>query len=1021
MSRPFRASSPVAVVLIACLLFGVVRVASAAPPNADFTEGADVPAGWRLEGGQGRWVDRQFLEVTGDGKGSAHWRCDGVRFEPGKLYRFEFRARGSITGGCVISGPSFANRDFHQLSDDWKWYGFVFRAPDNVDGAILRIGQWEATGAVQFDAVRLTPAVAVPTQYDDLVPGTGESIRGGRYLFQGLFGGEGSNDHRPLTSATASFNSDRWCFGDGSQVTYRFQLPRHKLTAAQVSFEVNYRTHGTCDAEVSTDGRQWRTVATRQETGSAEATLPAEMFPAEAVWLRLRAASPSNFQVNRIQFEGTLDGPARDLVGETAYASLTGASPDLAFRRITLRQPSGASTGGPGGRRLALTVANTGKEPTRLRLTRKGSAAGAASAAGSIPVGEGELAPGKEASAEFSLPGDAPGLHRFAIEVAGETPSGQAASIGAELAYTIADFYRSDYGELLGPADGLGAVWWCDATRKVPRARPVPQTSSPAARLSAARNDREAVQMVVRAGEKPLTRLTATAGPLTGPDGATILAENIQVLRVYYHYVEHPTDSTGARDYWPDALPPLDEPLDVPAGENQPLWVSVSVPKDAKPGDYSGTIELKAEGWSAAAPLRLHVWNFALPDRNHLDTAFGLSPGEIFRYQKLKTDADKRRVLDLYFQSFADHRISPYDPAPLDPIRVKFLPEADPPRAEVDFSAFDPAMTQAVEKYRFTNFMLPLQGMGGGTFHERWEPKIGDFGESTPQYQAMFSSYLKQIEGHLREKGWLEMAYTYWFDEPDPKDYQFVRGGMERIKRHAPGLKNMLTEEPVEALAGPIDIWCPVSFNYDHPAAERRRAHGEQFWWYVCCGPKAPYCTLFIDHPATELRVWLWQTWQRKIRGILVWSSNYWTSSAAYPDAPQDPYQDPMGYVSGYSTPRGVKRFWGNGDGRFLYPPLAAASPATSGPEPVVQGPVSSIRWEMLREGIEDYEYLYLLRELLDRRRADLSADRVKQCEALLIVPEAITSSMTRFATDPAAIYAHRAAVAAAIEELVRP
>ena len=50
---------------------------------------------------------------------------------------------------------------------------------------------------------------------------------------------------------------------------------------------------------------------------------------------------------------------------------------------------------------------------------------------------------------------------------------------------------------------------------------------------------------------------------------------------------------------------------------------------------------------------------------------------------------------------------------------------------------------------------------------------------------------------------------------------------------------------------------------------------------------------------------------------------------------------------------------WGNGDGRFIYPPEAAAdaNPAN----PVLDGPVDSIRWEMLRDGIEDYEYFVIL------------------------------------------------------------
>jgi hypothetical protein len=421
----------------------------------------------------------------------------------------------------------------------------------------------------------------------------------------------------------------------------------------------------------------------------------------------------------------------------------------------------------------------------------------------------------------------------------------------------VPDYYRADYGKLLGDRGARVGLWWCEATHKIAPQRALPQETAAAAELSAAKNDREAVQIVVRPTET-LKGLTATAGPLTGPGGATIPAERIEVLRVVYHFVHHPTDATGVSDWWPDALPPLTKPIDVPAGKNQPLWVLVHVPRDAKAGDYTGQLSLKAEGWSAAVPIKLHVWSFALPERNHLETAFGLSPATIFQYHQVKSEADKRRVWEMYLKCFAEHRISPYDPVPLDPIGVKFLPEADPPRAEVDFTRFDPAMARALEQYHFSNFQLHVQGMGGGTFHSRVEPKIGEYGEQTPQYQAMFASCVKQLESHLRQQGWLRMAYIYWFDEPEPKDYAFVKAGMERIKKYAPGLPTMLTEEPGDALAGPIDIWCPITPNYNRAEAEKRRAKGERLWWYVCTGPKAPYCTLFIDHPATELRLkWL--------------------------------------------------------------------------------------------------------------------------------------------------------------------
>ena len=71
----------------------------------------------------------------------------------------------------------------------------------------------------------------------------------------------------------------------------------------------------------------------------------------------------------------------------------------------------------------------------------------------------------------------------------------------------------------------------------------------------------------------------------------------------------------------------------------------------------------------------------------------------------------------------------------------------------------------------------------------------------------------------------------------------------------------------------------------------------------------------------------------------------------------------------------------------------------------------------MLREGIEDYEMLYLLRDLIRQRREQLSPQRVAELEKLLEVPADITENKIRFTTDSAPIYRHRAAVAEAIEQ----
>jgi hypothetical protein len=123
-----------------------------------------------------------------------------------------------------------------------------------------------------------------------------------------------------------------------------------------------------------------------------------------------------------------------------------------------------------------------------------------------------------------------------------------------------------------------------------------------------------------------------------------------------------------------------------------------------------------------------------------------------------------------------------------------------------------------------------------------------------------------------------------------------------------------------------------------------------------------------------------------------------------------------MGWVSGYGVGKGQRQPWGNGDGRFIYPPEAAADAHPT--QPVLEGPVDSIRWEMLRDGIEDYEYLAILRGLLQKHKARLLEDRLKQYAELLEVPKTVTADMTTFTTDPAVIENRRHQVAKAIEEL---
>jgi hypothetical protein len=353
-----------------------------------------------------------------------------------------------------------------------------------------------------------------------------------------------------------------------------------------------------------------------------------------------------------------------------------------------------------------------------------------------------------------------------------------------------------------------------------------------------------------------------------------------------------------------------------------------------------------------------------------------------------------------------DGAFEPFDAAAAEPV--------------FDWTRWDAAMEKAFAEYGFNTFQMNVAGLGGGTFHARHEPEFMGYPEHSPEYDILLGKYLRGIEAHLREKGWLDKAFVYWFDEPDPKDYAFVMNGFAKLKKHAPGLRRMLTEQVEKELAGGPNLWCPLTPSLNVEGLEERRAAGDRFWWYVCCGPVAPYATEFIDHPGTELRVWLWQTWAERVAGILIWETVYWTSGNAYPDRerPQNPYLDPMSWESGYDHAPGQKRPWGNGDGRFLYPPPPAADGRPAAP--VLEGPVVSLRLELLRDGIEDYEYFVILKRLLAEKGAGLAPRERANLEALLAVPADVSASLTSFTRDPAPLEAHRDKVARAIVELIK-
>ena len=875
----------------------------------------------------------------------------------------------------------------------------------------------------------------------------GEKIDGTKYRFYCFRNAESGNFDRTLDFATASFNSCRWCFGNEAEVIYKIRLAPVRIgadtdeqpeplrfTDAKFTVDVPYYTGGRCIAEASVDGKTWKQIGTLEEKGVITGT-PDGFFlqPVETVYFRCRGekndSSAANFQVYSMKFDATVDSADYTGDGGTIYTEVTDS--DAADSDAN---KNGSFTAVPlfyNEETFYCAVTNNGDKPLDWNPAERTH----------VVLDGGKLAADCWQIERFGAQNPLPPKGRAIIaQEFSSAQSGKTAKIDFQFDrnYTftrsVFPYFIQDYTHKIdsaaGSFDGV-SLSWCEADRKVPRDPKVIQIQdAEPVKIAAPRNDFESFQVVVRT-DRPLAALSAAASDLTGPDGAILSSANIQLRYGYYHNVTHPTDATCAVGWYMDALVPFAQgadgagaPVNLGAGRNLPIFLTAYVPFGTAAGDYTGTLSLTdATGTlDAKIPFTLTVWDFDQPAKNRFETAYGFSVGSAFWYQNISSEEDKRLVWESYLQSASDHRISFYNPVPLDGFSVKF--DKETLTTTFDFERYDREMERVMSKYNVTNFQLPVSGLGGGTFQSRWIGKLADFADDTPEYQTLMTDYLGKLEAHLAEKGWLDKCYCYWFDEPDPKDYEFVATGFGKLKKYGPGIGRMLTEEPgdklcdaLAAAGGDVTIWCPISDAYNVKEAQKRMEKGERFWWYVCCGPKAPYCTEFTDHAACELRVWHWQAFERKIVGSLIWTTNWWTSSTAFPNEAQNPYIDPMCYVSDGTMAPGTKSYWGNGDGRFLYPPLAAAVPGRNNGQPILADPVCSIRWEELREGIEDYEMLLTLRERFEARRAALTEEQKTRIEKLFDFSD-ISSGMTQFTVDPAVILSHREKIAQAIMEL---
>jgi hypothetical protein len=522
--------------------------------------------------------------------------------------------------------------------------------------------------------------------------------------------------------------------------------------------------------------------------------------------------------------------------------------------------------------------------------------------------------------------------------------------------------------------------WWIqNPLEKVKPSDPVPQDPVQLADLRAARNEFEPFQIVLRSEGKDVPDLDVEFSDFRTSQGDQIEKGNITVYFEHFLQLVTPSSEDGGAGPWPDALiPRVDRyaherrnafPFDLQEGRTQPLWVDVFVPAHAVSGEYTGSALISSGGKVlATVPLHLTVWSFALPSTSSLKSSFGLSGVAALKQHRGRytDDAELYSITRLYAKAALEHRIS-IEGGSMAPPKWRNESRGKSGRVEIDWSAYDAEVGPALDGTLLTGDD-PLSGAKATSVDLR-TPAEFENNDQRAQYWIAWTR-------HFEQKGWLDRLFLYLWDEPTKQDFAKVLDLGRSSLKADPRIRNLVTVPFTPDLQEVVNVWVPLvnclerkpgydDFCASAPALDAYLSptgNRTSLWDYQSCASHGcnivggPYFkgwpSYMIDTTGAANRVMEWVSWKFGIEGELYYSMN----EAYGPTA--DPWTD-------------VRLFGGNGDGTLFYP----GRPSRIGGHTDI--PIESIRLKLIREGMEDYEYLVLLERLRGHEAAAQFANRI--------------------------------------------
>lgn len=511
-------------------------------------------------------------------------------------------------------------------------------------------------------------------------------------------------------------------------------------------------------------------------------------------------------------------------------------------------------------------------------------------------------------------------------------------------------FPKGEYRELPDPKPTDAAKWqavrgvqikWGTTDVRYSKAEvPVEVKKSDKELIKGWRGERVAAQALVYSAEQ-LDNLNFEISPLKGKGGEIAASAAFVRYVMSDNFLKCGFRGTSAKYdslLIPDPIDHLAKSLPLDAMTVRPVWVSVWIPRDAAPGDYSGVLTVKNENnIIGKLTLNLNVIDRTLPKPEdfafHLD--FWQNPFAEARYEEVVPfsaehfnrmrpalerlrDAGQKVITTSIMHKPWGGQTEDYFES-----MITWTKKANG-TWDFDFTIFDMwveyMMEIGIDKQIACYSMIPWEM--SFKYYDQISNSMKELVTTTdsPEYREVWTSLLKQLAAHLKEKGWFSRTCIA-MDERDTKDMQ---NAFKIIWDADPEYKVSLAGGVHPELEEQLYDYSMVTKEFFTPEVlAKRKAAGKVTTYYTCCGQQYPNMFAFTAPAETEWIAWFASSWGYD--GYLRWAYNSYT---------KEPLLDAR------------FRAFQAGDSYLIYPENRTC-----------------IRFEKFVDGVESFEKARLLRE----------------------------------------------------------